>query len=205
MSGWDEGAGRVSRAFNDWFLVDGDQRAFLKLGLIFAAEAYGRIWDEASREPGDPDGPELIDVFEDRVDGLHQHDYEWMHLSGVLRDAVTGFEVYLEKAREEILWRRGEPIKIPERSPWWRELENFYKGIGVDVNANGVKRVRDLRHFLAHRRGELRTQGQRAKFAPEAEGLGPINAELSESQVSADMGVLGAAVRRVDAVVYSHL
>lgn len=40
MTNWDEGAGRASRAFDDWRLVEGDQRAFLALGQRFAESGY---------------------------------------------------------------------------------------------------------------------------------------------------------------------
>jgi len=204
MSDWDESAGRVSQAFNDWFLIDGDQRAFLRLGLTFAGQAYKRIWDEAGSEPGDPDGPEQIDVFEDRVDGLHQGDYEWMHCSGVLRDAVTNYEIYLEKGREEILRHQGQPIEVPDDAPFWRELKKFYKQIGIDLEADGVEDVRELRHFLTHRRGELRTEELRKRYAADAKPFGPINVELSEDSVLEGMDVLASAVRRVDVFTYRY-
>jgi hypothetical protein len=35
-SGWNESRGTVSQAFDEWKLIDGDQRAFLRLGLDFA-------------------------------------------------------------------------------------------------------------------------------------------------------------------------
>lgn len=204
MASWDEQAGRVSQAFNDWFLIDRDQRAFLGLGLRFAAAAYSEIWEEAGREPGDPEGPEQIDIFETRVAGLHQHDYEWMHCSGVLRDGVTNFEVYLEKAREEILRHQGEAIEVSDHSPYWRDLKDFYKRVGADIDSAEVEAVRDLRHFLSHRRGELRTEQQREQFAAKAEGLGPLNAELSAAKVIAAMDDLGAAVREADRQVHAH-
>ncbi len=204
MSAWDEGAGTVSRSFSEWLLTDGDQRAFLRLGLVFAGQAYDRIWKEAGGEPGDPDGPEQIDIFEERVHGLHQHDYTWMHCSGVLRDAVTSFEVYLEKAREEILMHQGKPVATPERAPYYRSLEEFFEGIGVKINAHGVNEVRDLRHFLSHRRGELRTEDLRRRYAAEAESFGPINVELSEASILSAMGVLGTGVRKIDVIVYKH-
>jgi hypothetical protein len=204
MSAWEETAGRVSQSFDEWFLTDRDQRAFLRLGLAFAEKAYEQIWKEAGSEPGDPGGPEQIDIFEGRVHGLHKHDYTWMHCSGVLRDAVTSFEVYLEKAREEILRHQGQPIEVPERAPFYRELEEFYERIGIDVGTDGIDDVRELRHFLSHRRGELRTKELRERYAAEAEGFGPINVELSEASVLSAMDVLGMAVRKIDVTVYKH-
>ena len=116
---WDERAGRVSQAYSDWTLIDHDQRAFLRLGLRFGREVYDRLWDESGDEPGDPDGPDHVDSFNAKIDGLWPHDFEWMHAAGVLRDAVTNFEVYLEKAREEVLQHHGHPREVPERAPRW--------------------------------------------------------------------------------------
>jgi hypothetical protein len=205
MANWDAQAGRVSEAFDDWRLVDVDQRTFLHIGLEFAREIYGRIWEEAGGEPADPDGPdEQIDIFERRVRGLHEHDYRWMHCSGVLRDAVTNFEVYLEKACEEIQRRQGQAVAIADRSPWWRELRDFYLRVGIDIETSDIEEVRRLRDFLVHRRGELRTAEQRAEFAPKAEGLGPLYAELDEGKVIDVMDTLGETVRRVDVEVYRY-
>jgi hypothetical protein len=204
MSAWDEAAGRVSQSFSDWFLIDGDQRAFLGLGLAFAEEVYERIWDEAGREPADSDGPEQIDIFEERVHGLHQHDYQWMHCAGILREAVTNYEVYLEKAREEIRRRTGKWQGVPENAPYWRDLKAFYEQIGADIEVDDIREVRELRHFLAHRRGELRTEKLREHYAAEAGPLGPINVELSGASVLQSLDVLGAAARRIDVAIYRH-
>lgn len=204
MANRNEQAGRVSEAFDEWRLVDADQRAFLRIGLEFARETYERIWEEAGSEPADPDGPEQIDIFERRVSGLHEQDYRWMHCSAVLRDAVTNFEVYLEKAREEVLRRHGEAIAIGDRSPWWRDLRDFYLRVGTDIETSDIEGVRRLRDFLVHRRGELRTSEQRAAFAPNAGWLAPHYAELDEGKVIEVMDALGEAVRRIDVEVYRY-
>ena len=134
MTEWWEKEDRVSRAYSDWLLVETDQRSFLRLGLEFSRAGYARIWKEAGEEPWYDDGPEQLEVFEDRVDGLHEADFEWMHLAGVLREAVTGFEVYLEKAREEVLGHQGRPGEIAERSPRWGVLTQFFARLGAEVN-----------------------------------------------------------------------
>jgi hypothetical protein len=56
LSHWNDSAGRVTRSFNEWHLVDRDQRAFLRKGLEFSKEVYDRIWKELAEQPGDPDG-----------------------------------------------------------------------------------------------------------------------------------------------------
>jgi len=117
-----------------------------------------------------------------------------------LREAVTNYEVYLEKAREEILRRTGKWQGVPENAPYWRELKEFYEQIGVD----DIREVRELRHLLTHRRGELHTEKLREHYAAEAGPLGPINVELSKASALQSMDVLGAAVRRIDGAVYRH-
>lgn len=201
---WDESAGRVSRAFNDWALTERDQRSFLKLGLRFARDTYNRLWEEAGGEPSDPDGPDQVDSFDDKIDGLWPHDYEWMHVAGVLRDAVTGFEVYLTKAREEVLRRHGYEDADPDRAPQWRVLRDFHAALGTTLEDGEVRQVRELRHFLTHHRGELRTEGLRQQFAADHEGIPPIVVELDEDAVLAALDTLAAKVREADVGVYAH-
>jgi hypothetical protein len=202
--GWDTKAGRVSRAYNEWALIEHDQRAFLGVGIRFARAQYDLLWDETGNEPGDPDGPDQVDSFDKKIDGLWPHDYEWMHAAGVLRDAVTNFEVYLEKAREEVLQHQGYTHTVPERTPAWRTLKRFFDDLGVGAVIETVRDVRDLRHFLTHRRGELRTEALREQFAAHPTDMWPINVELDEQRVLAMMDVLAAAVGSIDPVVYEH-
>jgi hypothetical protein len=204
MTAWSEEMGRVSRAFNDWVLTDQEQRAFLRLGLLFSGEAYDRLWAEAGSEPGDPDGPDHLETFEAKVDGLHPYEYEWMHNAAVLRDAVTSFEVYLAKAREEVLHRHGHPRGPEERQPRWGKLRQPFEKLGVDLETEELTRVRDLRHFLTHWRGELRTEEQRKKFAAETDGIPEILVSLDEAAVLASMDVLAAHVRSADQAVYVY-
>lgn len=202
---WDESAGRVSRSFNDWYLIDRDERAFLRLGLRFASESYNRTWEEIGQEPAGPDDAAQPDVFNDRIEGLWPHDYEWMHAAAVIRDAVTNYEVYLEKAREEILRRHGHPNVIGDQAPTWGKVKSFFTKLGLDLESTEVKNVRDLRHFLVHRRGELRTERERQTFVQEKpDELPPLEVELSEEDVVNSLEILGDAVRCVDRVVYEY-
>ena len=126
--------GRAGRSddpsFSDWYLVDRDQRTFARKGLEVSKEVYDRIWEELARQPGDPDYPELPDLFNDAVDGLWSHDFEWMHLAGVVKDAVTNFEVYLERGADEILQFQGKSFAQRPKSPTWGKLFDFYRLLG---------------------------------------------------------------------------
>jgi hypothetical protein len=200
--GWDERQHRVSRAFSEWALIERDQRAFLRVGLRMARQKYDEYWDEAGREPGDPENEDQVGAFERKVDGLWPHDYEWMLAAAVLRDAVTSFEVYLEKASAEVLLRHS---KAWAKDPHWWELRDFFQLLGVTIESTEIRAVRDLRHFLAHQRGELRTDTQRKKFAAEHEDLlPPISVELDEHRVLGKMDVLAKAVREIDTVAWEY-
>jgi hypothetical protein len=204
VSAWDENAGRVARSFSDWYLVDCDQRVFARKGLEFAKEVYDRFWDELAHQPGDPDGPELPDLFHDAIDGLWPHDFEWMHLTGVVKDAVTNFEVYLERAADEILHFQGQQFGDRDKSASWDRLVAFYRLLGVEIASNAVIEMRQLRHILTHRRGELRTEEQRRLFANSREPFTQSVAHLDIDVVMARMDVLGSAVRTIDPIAYDH-
>jgi len=195
--------GRVSGAFNDWFWIDRDQRAFLTLGVRFAHETYERLWLESGEEPGYEDGPDQLDSFEAKIHGLHERDFTWMHAAGILRDAVTSFEVYLEKAREEIMRHQDRWTPVPNRSPSWGELRSFYNTIDSDIETDEVRGVRDLRHLLTHRRGELRTEEARERYADGADPFASV-VELDEATVVRLMATLGDSVRAIDPDVYAH-
>jgi hypothetical protein len=204
VTNWDEGAGRVSRSFNDWYLVDRDQSVFLSKGLEFATEVYDRLWNDIAHQPGDPDGPDVPDLFDAAVDGLWPHDYEWMHLAGVLKDGVTNFEVYLERAADEMLRTHGKQFAERGRAAPWERLMSFYKLIGVRIGPRPVSEVRELRHILTHRRGELRTEKQRERFAGSQESFMQSVAHLEAADVAHRLDVLGDAVRSIDPAVYDH-
>jgi hypothetical protein len=205
MAAWDEVRGSVSRSFHEWKIIDGDQRAFLRLGLEFATVEYDRLWKESGEEPYYDGGPEQLDSFEDKVYGLHEQDFAWMLLSGVLRDAVTNFEVYLEKVREEVLGHHGQQIGVPGRSPNWKRLKRFFRQLDVEIESPGVSEVRELRHFLTHRRGELRTEELRKQFqAIHSDVIRPWQVELPKERVGEAMDTLAAAVRAIDSAVYEY-
>jgi hypothetical protein len=182
-------------------MIEFDQRVFLRTGLRIAREAHERVWDEAAAEPGDPDGPELHEVVYERIGGLWPSEYEWMHEAGVLRDAVTNFEVYLEQVRAEVPSRLAKPSG---KDPHWGDLRDFFAKLGIAIETDEVTRVRELRHLLTHQRGALRTEARRAKFAGAVSSYSleaPI-VDLSEDVVVQAMDALAAAVRRIDALVW---
>lgn len=74
----------------------------------------------------------------------------------------------------------------------------------MDLQTPELTQVRDLRHFLTHWRGELRTDAQRKKFAAETDGIPEILVSLDEAAVLSSMDVLAEHVRRADQAVYAR-
>jgi hypothetical protein len=171
--GWDEASGLVSRSFEEWRQVDHDIRVFLNLTTLWAGRLYEEKWTEAEAELNaifDPDihyGDEHLGFFENKIQGLWPYDYEWILRAAVVKEAVTAFEVYLEKGLDEALGRKGLEVTRSERhqSPPWPELVKCHKILGSNVGTERIKQIRNLRHLLSHQRGELRTERMRAKFA----------------------------------------
>lgn len=133
--------GKVTQAFDDWRLQDGYLRAFVRLGLEFADEGYQRRLDEIANQPSDGEGPGMFDLMDRAVDNLIPQDYLQMHLSGSLRDGVTVFELYLEKALAEIVeWQLSVQVTLPEGSPYWPEMRTAWKLLtGIDLAGRPVE------------------------------------------------------------------
>jgi hypothetical protein len=157
-----------------------------------------------ANSPGDPDGPELPDLFNDAVDGLWPSNYEWMLLSSVVKNGVTAFEVYLEKAANEVRRVHGlADLKGKGGFLTWGDLRAFYKDhLGLDIDSAEVKRIRELRHLLTHSRGELRTEADRKAFGDPTEVFPSRQAKLSPDQVVNMLDELGEAARQVDPTAY---
>jgi hypothetical protein len=83
---WDEGSGRVTRAFDEWQLAESDVLNFTRLGPRVLKQFYDRTWEDRATTPGDPNGPGLPDLFHDAVEDLWPDDFEWMFLGGALKD-----------------------------------------------------------------------------------------------------------------------
>lgn len=160
--------GAVTRAFDHYHVTQLDIQGFLSLGMRIADQFYRDAWEQASAQPASDDAPDLPDAALRLTDNVWPHDYHWMFLSAVLKDAVTAFEVYVESAASEVLGWHGLAFKVPplRPSPPWHELTTFYQTyLGADICPTDVERIRSLRHILVHQRGDLRTEAQRDMFA----------------------------------------
>ncbi|MFJ2007914.1 hypothetical protein [Streptomyces chartreusis] len=177
---WNEASGTVSRAFDDWKGNDRENRAFLRLSAQWSDKAYQQTWDEAQAsfsarfDPYRHYGDEHVDMFDDAVDGLWPTDYAWITEASVVKNAVTAFEVYLEKALQEALGSsltmdgKEHTVKLSAppkfESPGWKTLVIAHKILGTDVETDEVTWARELRHLLTHQNGELRTDEALERF-----------------------------------------
>lgn len=201
--GWNEGFGTVTRAFDEWRMTDSDLRAFLALTTRWMDERYEQVWNELGKQPGSEDGTELPDLFHRAVDGLEPLDYHWMLQAAVVRDGVSAFEVYLEKAGTEVLHRHGYTWKARlGRTPKLGVMIAFFSN-QLEVDTDRVQHVIDLRDTLTHRRGELRSPQQREQFGQNSgSGFPSYRAELSVETVTTALDDLADVVRRVDPVAW---
>lgn len=160
--------GSVTRAWEEWFHVDQDQRTWTDQTLTWAQEHYEREWDVISRSPAHPDGPDPVEMLYDSLGGLMPHEHEWLTLAATIRDAVSAYEVYLSKAFDEVLEHHGFVRKQRFATARWNELHEFATILGVDIKPPGVATLTDLRNILTHQRGELRQE----RALPSRQGRG---------------------------------
>ncbi|MGW5924258.1 hypothetical protein ACWFPY_35140 [Nocardia fluminea] len=196
-SAWD-----TTRAFGEWRAVDQDLRVFLDLTTKVMNERFDALWTEIGERPGDPDGPDMIDIF-DREVRIQPIDYDWILRAAVVRDAVTAFEVYLEKVGTELghNWNVGA-----EKSPGWNSMvEYFDTELGLDVKPARVTEIRRLRHILTHQRGELRTAELREKFGADPDTAWVSHqAALSAEVVTQILDDLGDVVHQADSTAWAR-
>jgi hypothetical protein len=91
----------------EWADTDAQLRAFLKLTHQWVDPRYEQIWDAIGHRPGGPDDSDQADIFFEETGGLWPGQYDWLLHGLLVRDAVSAFEVYLEKAANELLRSQG--------------------------------------------------------------------------------------------------
>lgn len=226
---WNEDVGAVTRAFDEWKSTDREIRAYLLLSQRWVDAAYETEWQDAKEEfsrvfdPDFHDPDDYVDLFDSKVSGLWAKDYFWMVRSGALRDAVTAFEIYLEKSIQELLgwWaleteggrqHLGFAQGRGQFSPLWGALKQTHEALGTDVHTSEIEYVRALRHLLTHQRGKLRSEELRDRFVSEANdddwlvGDARVGGDvpLATERVLAMMDQLAAVVRAADGPIWHH-
>lgn len=189
---WSEDLGRVTRAFDEWTLEQRDLREFLALARQFADSGYEALDREWwSRPAGEDD--DFVPNW------MPPQNYHRLLLSYVLRDGVSLYEVYLEKALEEV-WAHqvGNPT-VSERSPKAPALREVYqKVLGCEIRPDPIADIIAVRDLLTHRRGELRTEQHQIKYDQRIYMLPDIHLHLGPEGVEEALDRLGANVRLVD-------
>lgn len=185
-------------AYRHWERARRDIHGVLLLGTEWFSEALDKRFHEIAATPSD-ESDDIVDVLDDETFGASWDYGDWIRAS-VLKDAVTAFEVYLEKAREDVLNYIGLTAEhmTDKRTPRFHELESFFAMFGLRIGSPGVKAVRDRRHILTHRRGELR-RAEEARLSHS--GQPPTATEtltLTNDGVLDDLSVLDDIVRSID-------
>lgn len=202
---WNESSGTVTRAFDSWKLVNQDMAAFLEVGLRFVRKGYQDTWDEVGSRPVGESDTDWPDAFEREVQLLWPHEFDWMFFSAVVKDAVTAIEVYLETVADEVLNHHGLELKASGRTLTWDKLRAFFAGyLDIDLDSERLREIRNLRHLLTHRRGELRTDDERKRFGQRDDGWPAFEAVLTENNVRSILADLGTIVRMVDSAAYRY-
>lgn len=194
----------------EWTRTHDEILGFLHIGTTWIEDAFERLYEEIGRRPSSGE-EEWIDVFDRATHGVGLGRFPRLVMAAALRDGVTAFEVHLEKAREIILNFVGLTAthRTDARAPRWSELVEFFKLFGVEVATSGVADVRDRRHVLTHKRGEIRQQkDERLSHAsPDEDAMQAVPNELhlTVDGVRGDLETLATMVRTIDAQVVERL
>lgn len=194
----------------EWALTNEEIHGFLRMGTEWMSAALERLYDEIGARPSDGEDGEWIDIFERETHGVGMGQFPRLTMAAALREGVTAFEVYLEKAREHVLNQVGLTAthKTDAHTPRWHELRTFFKLFGLDIETRDVQDVRDRRHILTHKRGQLRRDEDR-RLSHHGEDPGVFVREdelnLTAAGVREDLRVLADMVRAVEAALVAKL
>lgn len=194
----------------EWAQTHEEILGFLHIGTTWIDVAFQRLYEEIGKRPSDGE-EEWIDVFDRETHGVGLGQFPRLVMSAALRDGVTAFEVHLEKARELILNMVGLTAthRTDAKAARWSELVEFFQLFDVDVETPQVQDVRDRRHVLTHKRGEIRQQkDERLSHSipgeDEVQEL-PTKLHLTVNGVRDDLETLATMVRTIEARVVKRL
>ncbi|MFC7962812.1 hypothetical protein [Rhodococcoides kroppenstedtii] len=197
--GWNDG----TAAFVEWTFARSDIAAFQHLTERWSTEAIDKIWASINQRPAAGDEPDPIDILVGQLHDVMPHDYNWMLRSATVKDSVTAFEVYLESAAAEVLHQHGLEWDVrPNRSVQWCRLVPFYERLGVDIETDEVRLIRNLRHTLVHRRGALRTKDDREQYRTHDSLIVNLDLDYVQQSTSVLARTVQAAEREVAPYVF---
>lgn len=117
LDDWDCHESRMTWAFWDWNRSVEETRGYFDFTYSTCNAAYEVVWERAGREIAGTEYDQY-DVFEHYVDILPISS-TWMLRSSVIKEVVGAFDVYVEKAINEVRRRTGQP-ELPATVRWMR-------------------------------------------------------------------------------------
>lgn len=223
---WDaDRLGGHTDAFTEW------HESWLKLTRFFnftyswGISGFQGIWEGLSdtvEKLGLTDFEDEIDVYEYVTNGLYPNEYLWILKSLTLRDAVSIFEVYVEKCLTEQFrqasWSNDkEPdntymvksLRFEGKTPRWCDLIDWWEILSIDIETPEIKSIRELRNKLTHQRGELDGEEQSESdidsiFTNRDWGEEPMfgTEDIPKEKVQNTMNILAQNVERIDRAVF---
>lgn len=194
---WDE-EGHSTRAFEAWLSSRDDIITFFELTHDWSTSEYGRARQEAETAAAEGRG-DVAAEFDHLVRGLWPSTYEEILCASSYVMLVAYFEVYLEDAVQEVgeqLGFRMEPDSSKD-GPDFSSLAKFYRRIGLNVDTADVKRIRELRHWVAHRRASIESGATPGELDLEKWGE-RRRRRVSIDQLRSDAEILHEIVRSAD-------
>ena len=198
---WDE-EGHSTRAFEAWTMSRDDILIFFDLTHGWSTVEYKRLRRAAEVSAAETYG-DVPAEFDRLAKGLWPTTYEEILCASGYVMLVAYFEVYLEDALQEVGEQLGFRMEPDGRKdgPDFSSLAKVFRRIGLEVETTEVKRIRELRHWVAHRRASIETAGTPGEVDLE-KWRDRRDRRVSIDQVRADAGVLHDVIRAVDPTMW---
>lgn len=171
--------GDTTYEYSLWNLDELEVRGFLISSNRGMQEWFSLKWQEAEEKANelfDPDYDDVslpYDLFTDSV-GVDPVSYFWQLSSAVVKDACSLYEVYLERAADNLVRQHGARLaKLQTEESWtWTECRAFYQSyLGCDIKPPLIENIIWMRNKMTHLRDELRTADGLADFEQRLQGL----------------------------------
>ena len=124
---------------------------------------YETYWQYIGEQPGDPDGPELIDVFDSALDPLDPWEHQRLVVGDAVKEAVSVAEVYLDDLARHIPPHIADGVprrtlkEALERHSFPKLISGYDETFDLDLRAKPYwsewNEVRATRHLLTHNWG----------------------------------------------------
>lgn len=172
-----------------WHADELELRSFL-LTTATGMKAWFKSEEEAAEEhvrrtfdPENSYGDEGYSLFMDRV-GIFWEQYWYQLAAGVLKDAFTLYEIFLEESAHDLLRRHGSGLKYLSTEKTWflEDCDDFYQRyLGFQIKRPEIKHIQWIRNKMTHLRDSLRTAEGQAEAEERIDALkisgGPTDAE----------------------------